>query len=115
VQASQGFRLRSACRLRVNLGPSGMSVFGPARFPTERWTSGEPFNHPQFLLWGADDDGLPSLDVALRAAIPNEKVEMALAHAGGNVRKGEHGTKVYFLKQLRQGRGCQKSSDPDVA
>ena len=39
--------------------------------------------------------------------------------AGGNVRKGEHGTKVYFVKQLqvkrRRRRGSRNSPSPDAA
>ena len=44
------------------------------------------------LLWLARDRGWPSTRfLTFKQAID----------AGGNVRKGEHGTKVYFVKQLQ--------------
>ena len=50
------------------------------------------------LLWLARDRGWPT---------PRFLTFKQAFEAGGNVRKGEHGTKVYFVKQLqvRDGEG----------
>ena len=62
------------------------------------------------LLWLARDRGWPT---------PRFLTFKQAIEAGGNVRKGEHGTKVIFVKQLQvkegRGRRSRHAPSPDAA
>ncbi len=57
------------------------------------------------LLWLARERGWPS---------PRFLTFKQALDAGGNVRRGEHGTKVYFIKQLRLRESDAGTSDDDT-
>ena len=57
------------------------------------------------LLWLARDRGWAS---------PRFLTFKQALEAGGNVRKGEHGTKVYFVKQLQVKDGDGEEGEPRI-